>query len=707
MFYNPSVAPPQLQRVIPGGWCPAYGQAQFPKPVYHQPDYAPPKLMDKTTHVPRSALPQSQLRRYSANAPENKKPQTATVSGNQQRSQPPRRDSKGNLRKQYSNSRSNNGSRSTSYNMQSNNTFNKRLANMSQLPAQSAPSTFNFHPGMKDIPIWLKGLRLHKYTKLFEEMTYEQMMALNEDALEKRQVTKGARRKILQSLDKLKDRSQLIRQLEKCIDENGDVRCLIVELSSMLNTPIAAYEPTYIPRPSNYMIDAIGIPGEQIPDENLPGHIARLTIRLHEYLFRNGQPQLKNLDFEEEYFSKLFQTYDRILNNEAFTMRQKCCINECKRVLLRYTHEKKAFSSRFTTPSRRNSDPRQDVHSDDSGLACTPPSQLLNSPSRSPEVDRHLCRSAPTSPLPQNSPSPDAYVKNNNVAHAGYGTQNLWYNTDSSCSSSTSYNSNVAPQTTATQRSTFVQKPCEMNEKDKTTLLRLLDNNPGLYNYLLNQLPRYHQPVNTQQPKQKYPARVMSYMYNDYVAPEPAAPGPLTAAEKLRFIASSADSPDALNRALNAAMGQLNRDSQVDYSKKPEVRREQPKPTWPQPTQHVQECHLPYLEKPSEDSLASALKALSMRSNEQKPAPSLYDPWKSGFDFLSPPETSLRASDVNPQPMDNPLHRLLNGADSFYTSSSNRPTTLNSVEDPFYTQSGSTGTLFQAFRPLTCNGAVH
>jgi hypothetical protein len=68
---------------------------------------------------------------------------------------------------------------------------------------------------VSDVPVWLKSLRLHKYTRMFQEMTYDEMMALNDQKLEERQVTKGARRKILQSLLKLRDRSQLIRQLEK------------------------------------------------------------------------------------------------------------------------------------------------------------------------------------------------------------------------------------------------------------------------------------------------------------------------------------------------------------------------------------------------------------------------------------------------------------------------------------------------------------
>ncbi|KAI6219007.1 Protein Smaug [Aphelenchoides fujianensis] len=290
------------------------------------------------------------------------------------------------------------------------------------------PAVFNavgpFQPGMKDVPLWLKGLRLHKYTPLFQNMTYEEMMSLNDQRLEQRQVTKGARKKILQSLLKLRDRSQLIRQLETCIDEHGDVRCLIVELRGMMNTPIPIYTPREEIKPSNYMIDAIGIPALEVSDENLPGHIARLCMRLHDYLFQNGQPQLQQMGLEDEYVVKLLQIYDKLIDNEAFTYRQKYCIFECRRVLLRYAQERcivppHAFLA--TPPAlmqrpvdaplnggagvqqfRRNSDPRE---SDD--LLATATTNATSSAAhseedvfKSPQGFRST-HSAPNSPMPE------------------------------------------------------------------------------------------------------------------------------------------------------------------------------------------------------------------------------------------------------------------------------------------------------------------
>ena len=40
-------------------------------------------------------------------------------------------------------------------------------------------------PCIPDVPSWLKSLRLHKYTSLFQQLTYDQMMALNERVLDK------------------------------------------------------------------------------------------------------------------------------------------------------------------------------------------------------------------------------------------------------------------------------------------------------------------------------------------------------------------------------------------------------------------------------------------------------------------------------------------------------------------------------------------
>lgn len=97
--------------------------------------------------------------------------------------------------------------------------------------------------GMKDVPTWLKSLRLHKYASLFSQMTYEEMMTLTEQHLESQNVTKGARHKIALSIQKLRERQSVLRSLEKDILEGGNVRNALQELQQIIITPIKYYRP--------------------------------------------------------------------------------------------------------------------------------------------------------------------------------------------------------------------------------------------------------------------------------------------------------------------------------------------------------------------------------------------------------------------------------------------------------------------------------
>jgi hypothetical protein len=68
-----------------------------------------------------------------------------------------------------------------------------------------------------DVAAWLKSLRLHKYGSLFSQLSYEEMLELDENYLESKGVTKGARNKILLSIKKLKDRCEMLQKLEKVL----------------------------------------------------------------------------------------------------------------------------------------------------------------------------------------------------------------------------------------------------------------------------------------------------------------------------------------------------------------------------------------------------------------------------------------------------------------------------------------------------------
>ena len=76
-------------------------------------------------------------------------------------------------------------------------------------------TNYQMHNIPSDVPVWLKSLRLHKYAYLFQQMTYEEMINLTEDWLESQGVTKGARHKIILSIVKLRERQNVLRQMEK------------------------------------------------------------------------------------------------------------------------------------------------------------------------------------------------------------------------------------------------------------------------------------------------------------------------------------------------------------------------------------------------------------------------------------------------------------------------------------------------------------
>lgn len=94
--------------------------------------------------------------------------------------------------------------------------------------------------GMKDVPAWLKSLRLHKYVSLFAQLSYEEMLTLTDEKLAVQGVTKGARHKIILSIRKLKERYHTLCQLEKDVSEGTNLCVALEELKSILLSPIKA-----------------------------------------------------------------------------------------------------------------------------------------------------------------------------------------------------------------------------------------------------------------------------------------------------------------------------------------------------------------------------------------------------------------------------------------------------------------------------------
>nr|XP_033809269.1 protein Smaug homolog 1 isoform X1 [Geotrypetes seraphini] len=201
--------------------------------------------------------------------------------------------------------------------------------------------------GMKDVPAWLKSLRLHKYAALFSQMTYEEMMSLSECQLEAQNVTKGARHKIVISIQKLKERHNLLKSLERDILEGGNLRVPLQELHQMILTPIKAYcfqnssleehsrDPDshcslMVPdmQGSDCKDSASGgihhhhvgscegeSGGAPLPEGDLPGQFTRVMGKVCTQLLVSRP--------DEENISSYLQLIDKCLIHEAFTETQK------------------------------------------------------------------------------------------------------------------------------------------------------------------------------------------------------------------------------------------------------------------------------------------------------------------------------------------------------------------------------------------------
>lgn len=71
------------------------------------------------------------------------------------------------------------------------------------------------NPGMKYVGAWLKRLRLHKYADIFLNISFDQMMDINDEFLEALSVTQGARTKLVNSIHKLRERHSKLIQTEQ------------------------------------------------------------------------------------------------------------------------------------------------------------------------------------------------------------------------------------------------------------------------------------------------------------------------------------------------------------------------------------------------------------------------------------------------------------------------------------------------------------
>ncbi len=119
------------------------------------------------------------------------------------------------------------------------------------------PREEDFDPEvLKDIPSWLRGLRLHKYTTCFDGLTWQEMVGLDDETLEKRGIaTLGARRRLMRTFDVVKKKMGMEGESESSVTpktsalpvEGGDAEHDLGE-NVVKSTTLSANSPVFIPR---------------------------------------------------------------------------------------------------------------------------------------------------------------------------------------------------------------------------------------------------------------------------------------------------------------------------------------------------------------------------------------------------------------------------------------------------------------------------
>ncbi|XP_059472767.1 protein Smaug homolog 1 [Neocloeon triangulifer] len=200
-------------------------------------------------------------------------------------------------------------------------------SHLDELRSGSQASTHMEHPGMKEVPSWLKSLRLHKYAWLFASLTYEDMLTLTEDVLETRGVTKGARHKIVLSIKKLKERPATLVQLEQEVQKGGGLRAALDELKSILTTPM---KPPEMDTPEH---------------EDVPKLFTRVLGKIATALLMgNKQP-------EEEVLGAFHSVLERCVTHEAFDAASRSRISAWRQQLVQlFPHERPVPQRKWSHP---------------------------------------------------------------------------------------------------------------------------------------------------------------------------------------------------------------------------------------------------------------------------------------------------------------------------------------------------------------------
>jgi hypothetical protein len=205
--------------------------------------------------------------------------------------------------------------------------------------------------GMRDVPTWLKTLRLHKYSYLFATMSYEEMLELTEDQLAEQGVTKGARHKLALSITKLQQRYSTLMNLEKDLIQPAREGCqpgsfsqgpaLLVstleELNNILSTPLK--------------------PSQENDPQDIPAQFTRVVGKLCSRLALDSG--------DDQILCGCINILEKVLQHDCFTPNQKEKVQQWRsrlgtpRLTPKWPHGNYGFNNRRFCNSHHSSHSRK------------------------------------------------------------------------------------------------------------------------------------------------------------------------------------------------------------------------------------------------------------------------------------------------------------------------------------------------------------
>jgi len=161
--------------------------------------------------------------------------------------------------------------------------------------------------GMEEVPKWLKSLRLHKYQSLFARLTYDEMLSLDQNKL--RDVTQGARNKIIENVQKLRERHQDLVNIENELNKNNDLKSkqlgeYLQKMKVIIQTPMRSQFHQEGDIPTQYTRT-----------------LAKIYNQLHHLLYNTGTSRIQPTD--QENLTTFLNCSNDALNNPCFKPDQK------------------------------------------------------------------------------------------------------------------------------------------------------------------------------------------------------------------------------------------------------------------------------------------------------------------------------------------------------------------------------------------------